>query len=74
MSEQGNEAKQSIPSCATCKFGQFLLGQPHRECRRYPPTPFPIINGSRVVGWTTSFPLVQPSIKCGEFVPSILAS
>lgn len=70
-----NETNQSTAgasnrSCGNCRWSQFILGQPQRECRRYPPNIFPI-QGARGLGFVNQFPLVDPKLSCGEFAPKL---
>lgn len=70
MSGVQDDHLTKTPGCWSCRFKQFILGQgqPTLECRRWPPSVFPI-SGARGIGFVTQFPIVKPDLKCGEYVP-----
>jgi hypothetical protein len=57
-------------TCGNCKHSWFILGQPTRECRRYPPQVFPMAQ-PRGLAFVTQFPMVKPDLCCGEFTPKL---
>lgn len=49
-------------TCSTCRFFSALDSQ----CRRNPPTPFPIPNQLGQVSVVSIYPPTQPQSWCGE--------
>ena len=63
-------------TCSTCPFKFAVVTGGHRQlvCRRMPPVAAPIYNPhfgvkpgqEPIIGWQTTFPLVQSDWSCGE--------
>lgn len=60
-------------ACETCKFYSALK----LECRRYPPTPFLMMeqqpNGTARAKVVGAYPASTKAEWCGEFVPEIVS-
>jgi hypothetical protein len=57
-------------SCGKCKWHAAVAGQPHIECRRYPPVPN-VIATNRGMQTVCNFPILTPEYWCGEWKPGI---
>jgi len=60
-------------TCQTCKFAHKSAHQLNSyECRRYPPSAYPVQSGTGV-GVVTMCPVMPAQGWCGEYQPAVAA-
>ena len=63
--------------CSSCRF--YFASGPDHICRRFPPTPYPLQQPSRITGRpemsiVSVWPPVAPDHECGEYITQLALS